>query len=98
MLKCSWCMKKIVGEDEVFGIPVTFAEGVVYNDPDGRIIQIELTTRRTSVPMILSAVGSEAKNKGEDGIFAVCSEVCGQKMQKSLEQEKKLFKSISTRF
>ncbi|MDC3425153.1 hypothetical protein NC797_11615 [Aquibacillus sp. 3ASR75-11] len=87
-------MKKIKDGKPVFGLSVKFAEGVDYSDSEGTIIQIGLNTRNTSVPMIVTARGSEAKNQGTDGIFALCSEKCGEKMKESVTKELKTFKEF----
>lgn len=87
MLKCAWCMKKLVKNKPAYGLSVRFAEGFEYNDPDGKIVQMYLKSRNTSVPIIISAVGSEAKKNGQDGLFALCSEQCGEKMRNVLKEE-----------
>lgn len=87
MLRCAWCMKKLREGNPVYGLSVRFAQGVDYNDEDGKIMQIYLKSRNTSVPMIVTAVNSEAKKHGQDGIFAFCSERCGEKMKETLKEE-----------
>jgi hypothetical protein len=37
--------------------------------------------------MIVVAEGSDAKKQGQDGIFALCSDKCGLKMKKTLNEE-----------
>jgi hypothetical protein len=69
-------------------------QGVDYSDSEGTIIQIGLNTRNTSVPMIVTARDSEAKNQGTDGIFALCSEKCGEKMKESVTNELTTFKEF----
>ncbi len=71
MLRCAWCMKKIKENDQVFGLSVKFAEGVDYSGSEGRMIHIPLSTRNTSVPMVVTTKESEAKTQGTDGIFAL---------------------------
>ncbi|UOQ92151.1 hypothetical protein MUO14_16865 [Halobacillus shinanisalinarum] len=87
-------MKKIKDNEPVFGLSVKFAEGVDYSDSEGTIIQIELNTRNTSVPMIVTARDSEAKTQGTDGIFALCSEKCGKKMKETVTKELTTFKEF----
>jgi hypothetical protein len=82
-------MKKLVENKPAYGLSVKFAEGFEYNDDDGRIVQIFLKSRNTSVPIIISAVGSEAKKNGQDGIFALCSDKCGEKMKNAIKVELK---------
>lgn len=87
MLRCAWCMKKIKGDKAVFGLSVKFAEGIAFPDSEGKMKQVSLQTRNTSVPMIVTAADSEAKIQGSDGIFALCSEKCGTKMKAALTNE-----------
>jgi hypothetical protein len=88
-------MKKIKDNKPVFGLSVKFAEGVDYSDSEGTIIQIGLNTRNTSVPMIVTTRDSEAKNQGADGIFALCSEKCGEKMKETVTKEITMFKEFN---
>lgn len=94
MLRCAWCMKIIKNNQPVFGLSVKFAEGIDYTESEGKIIQIGLSTRNTTVPMIVTAKGSEAKLQGTDGIFAICSEKCGKKMRETLTKELATFKEF----
>ncbi len=94
MLRCAWCMKKISNNKPVFGLSVKFAEGIDYNESEGKIIQIGLSSRNTSVPMIVTARESEAKLQGTNGIFALCSEKCGKKMKDTLTTELEIFKEF----
>ena len=46
---------------------------------------------------MVTVQGSEAKNEGNDGMFLVCSEDCGQKLKRVLEKEitlGKMFKAV----
>lgn len=90
MLRCAWCMKKIGEDKPCFGLAVKFVKGVDFNEKDGRIISIYLASRNTSVPLIVVANDSEAKKNGQDGIFAICSEKCGEKMQTTVTKELEL--------
>lgn len=92
MLRCSWCMKKIRNDKPVFGVSVKFVEGEEYTASEGKIIQIGLRTRNTSVPMIVTGKDSEAKLSGTDGIFALCNEKCVKKMKETLAHELEVFK------
>ena len=85
-------MKKISDDKPVFALSAKFAEGVDYNQSEGRIIQIGLRTRNTSVPMIVTGVESDAKLQGIDGVFSLCSEKCKKKMKETLSNELEVFK------
>lgn len=94
MLRCAWCMKKINDNNPAIGLNVKFAKGVDYSEQEGTIIQVWLNTRNTSVPMIVTANESAAKNEGTDGVFAICSDKCGVKMEETLTKELTMFKEV----
>jgi len=96
MLRCAWCMKKISDDKPVFALSAKFAEGVDYTADEGKIIQIGLRTRNTSVPMIVTGKESEAKLQGIDSVFSLCSEKCKKKMKETLSKELEVFKEISS--
>ncbi|MFD0675197.1 hypothetical protein [Cohnella sp. GCM10027633] len=84
-------MKKIKENKPCFGLGVKFAKGYDIQEEDGRISTIFMKTRNTHVPLIVTAKGSEAKKQGQDGIFSLCSEKCGEKMKKAIKEEVSLF-------
>jgi hypothetical protein len=45
--------------------------------------------------MIVTTRDSEAKNQGADGIFALCSEKCGEKMKETVTKEITMFKEFN---
>ncbi|WP_010530123.1 hypothetical protein [Lentibacillus jeotgali] len=95
MFRCAWCMKKIGDNEPLHAIDVKFAEGIDYSDEEGEIVQVYLNSRQTSVPMIVTTADSEAKKNGQDGLFAVCSKACGEKMKTALTKEIDTFKGFS---
>ncbi|WP_367756016.1 hypothetical protein [Ammoniphilus sp. 3BR4] len=84
-------MKKIGENKPCFGLSVKFRPNVDFNELGGQITSVYLTSRKTSVPLIVTAEGAEAKKSGQDGIFAICSEKCGEKMQLAVAKELELF-------
>jgi hypothetical protein len=88
-------MKKIGENQPLSAIDVKFAEGVDFKDKEGEIIHVYLNSRNTRVPMIVTTADSEAKKHGQDGLFAVCSQKCGEKMKNSLAKEIDTFKDFS---
>jgi hypothetical protein len=87
-------MKKIKPDKEVYALNVKFIEGKEITDCDGRMIHLYLSTRHTSVPMIVPGENSEAKLAGVDGIFSICSPKCGEKMRESLKKETETIKDV----
>ncbi|MGF7036576.1 hypothetical protein J2T17_007650 [Paenibacillus mucilaginosus] len=89
-------MKKIREDKPCYGLSVKFAPGVDFDHSDGRIISLYLKTRKTSVPLIVVADDSEAKRNGQDGIFALCSENCANKMKEIVTKELEFFSGESS--
>lgn len=87
MFKCAWCKKKIKENGPIFGLNVKFAEETNLSKEGGKIIQVYIKSKNISVPMIVAAADSEAKKHGQDGIFAVCSEKCGNKLREALKED-----------
>ena len=94
-MKCAWCMRTLKEGKEAFGLNVTFSEGVDFSEKEGSITHIFVKSRNTSVPMIVVAKGSEAKEDGIDGIFPICSPKCGEKMKQALSKEIGTFKEVN---
>ncbi|MFD1387372.1 hypothetical protein ACFQ4Z_11170 [Oceanobacillus oncorhynchi subsp. oncorhynchi] len=94
MFRCAWCMKKIGENQPLTALNVKFAEGVDFKGKEGEIIQVYLSSRGTSVPMVVPTADSEAKKHGQDGLFTVCDDKCGQKMKNALSKEIDTFQNI----
>ena len=85
--QCAWCANQINDQMEVFGFGVQFQSNVDLSEFESHCIQIGLISNEKQVYMMVTAQGSEAKNEGNDGMFLVCSENCGQKLKRVLEKE-----------
>jgi hypothetical protein len=88
-------MKKIDDNQPLYAISVKFAEGIDFSKNEGEIIQVYLSSRGTSIPMVVTTADSEAKKHGQDGLFTTCSQKCGEKMKASLAKELKTFTSFA---
>jgi hypothetical protein len=88
-------MKKFKDRKSVYGLNVKFVEGKKISETDGRIIHIHLESRNTSVPMLVPGINSESDRQGIDGIFPICSEKCGAKMQEALSKEIGTIQTVS---
>jgi hypothetical protein len=95
--KCTWCRNKIDEFMEVFGFGAKFTPEVDLTEFESHCIQIYLASEDKPIYMMVTAQGSDAKNDGNDGMFLVCSESCGKKLKKVLENEisiGKMFESV----
>ena len=95
--QCAWCATHINDHMEVFGFGARFKPDVDLSEFESHCIQIDLVSEEKPVYMMVTVQGSEAKNEGNDGMFLVCSETCGQKLKRVLEKEialGKIFKAV----
>lgn len=94
--KCAWCHNYIGDDVEVFGAGAKLRPDVDLSEYESHCIQIDLVSEEKPVYMMVTAQGSEAKKKGKDGMFLLCSEACGKKLKNVLEKEISLGKLIGT--
>jgi len=95
--KCVWCQNPINDEMEVFAFGAKLKPNIDLSEYESHCIQIGQVSEEKPIYMMVTAAGSEAKNEGKDGMFLVCSEVCGKKLKKILEKEaafSKMFKTV----
>ena len=85
--QCAWCASQINDNMEVFAFGAKFNSDIDLSDFESHCIQISLVSEEKPVYMMVTVQGSEAKNEGNDGMFLVCSEKCGQKLKHVLEKE-----------
>ncbi|WP_066196628.1 MULTISPECIES: hypothetical protein [Gracilibacillus] len=87
MFECAYCGKKIGDNQSLKAIDVKFHKGFDYSNREGEVVSIYFHTLKRKVPMIVTTADSPAKEQGQDGLFVVCSNLCGKKLQSALRQE-----------
>lgn len=87
MLNCSWCNKKIGENDPLSAIDIKFQKGMDFSDREGEIIPVYLKSAVKNVSMIVTTSDSLAKKKGQDGLFPVCSDICGINLKEALNAD-----------
>ena len=90
--KCAWCRGNISDEMEVFCVGAKLKPEIDLSGYQSHCIEIGLATEKKQVCMMVTAKDSQAHNEGNDGMFMVCSEKCGQNLEESLQNEVKLGK------
>jgi hypothetical protein len=83
---------------EVFGAGVKFRPGVDLSQYAGHCINITLVSDERPIYMLVTLVGSEAKQDGNDGMLLLCSEECGNELKSVLDKEiasGKIFESFN---
>ena len=85
--KCTWCQSHITDHMEVLGLGAKLKPEVDLSEYESHCIQIGLVSEEKPVRMMVTAQGSQARSNGNDGMFLVCSEGCGEKLKSVLEKE-----------
>jgi hypothetical protein len=80
-------MKQIAEDEPLSSIDIKFTEGMDFREHEGEIIPVYLESLKRDVPMIVTTSDSPAKKHGQDGLFTVCSDACGKKLQAALREE-----------
>jgi hypothetical protein len=94
--KCTWCQQEINDHMEVVGLGVKLMPDVDLSEYESHCIQIDLVSEEKPLYMMVTAQGSEAKQNGNDGMFLLCSERCGQKLKNVLEKAISVGKMFET--
>ncbi|NIO05998.1 MAG: hypothetical protein GTN74_15780 [Proteobacteria bacterium] len=71
----------------VFGFGGKARPGVDLSEYEGKAIEITIVTISKRVPMIVTSADSEAKRKGKDSMFMVCSEECSKDAKAAPEED-----------
>ncbi len=87
LAKCAWCQGTIQEFEDVIDLGAKLKADVDLSEYESHCIELELVSEKKSVCMLVTASDSEAKKDGDDGMFLLCSEGCGQNLKDILEQE-----------
>ena len=95
--KCAWCQNQINDEMEVYCLGAKLRPDNDLSGYQSHCIEIEQASGRKPICMMVTAKESQARKEGNDGMFMVCSEKCGQELKNGLEKDlelSKLFEKI----
>jgi len=84
---CSWCARPIPDNAPVFGLGGKARPGVDLSEYQGGAIRITLVSRNRNIISVVPGADSEARRKGHDFMFMVCSKTCGHEMKAALKGE-----------
>ena len=84
---CAWCGKRISKDSEIFSLGAKVKAGVNLTKQEGGVIHLPLTQPRRTVLAIVPTPDSSAKKEGNDLLFAICSQECGQALKQALQQQ-----------
>ncbi len=91
---CSWCGLKIRENEPIYALGCKKRPEINISKYEGEVMPVELSTADKTICAIVPPVESEARKQGNDFIFTLCSEKCGDQLKEILELEKKVGKLI----
>ncbi len=84
---CAWCGKRIPKDAEVFSLGAKARAGVDLASYEGKAFQLTLTQPPKTLVAIVPTHDSQAKKEGNDLLFAICSQRCGQALKQALQRQ-----------
>ncbi|UCC88236.1 MAG: hypothetical protein JSV81_02725 [Anaerolineales bacterium] len=82
---CAWCKRELVSDDELYSVAARVKPWVKL--PTGPVLELSLDSTHPRVTAIVPAPDSPAKQAGNDLLFAVCSQECGQALREALHRQ-----------
>jgi 5-methylcytosine-specific restriction endonuclease McrBC GTP-binding regulatory subunit McrB len=77
-------------DSEAFGLGAKIKPETYLSAYEGKSVLLTIASEDRNVPMMVTAIGTDAKNDGNDVMFMLCSEKCGIKMKAALQREIKI--------
>lgn len=93
---CAWCGETIDDDVEMFAVGAKMKDGVELapcEDFNGTVLPVMVAGK--TIPAIVTATDSEARQDGNDLVFMVCSIECATELKESLEKEREIMDKIN---
>jgi len=84
---CGWCGKHIPEDTEVFGAGARAHGNIDLTPHAGTVIEMALLSVDKTVLVAVTGLDSEAKRRGHDLMFMTCSDECGEKLRRAVEED-----------
>ncbi|MDA3790067.1 MAG: hypothetical protein PF503_16420 [Desulfobacula sp.] len=91
---CCWCGLKIKDEGPLYSIGCKKRPEVNISKYEGKVMPVKILTSGKTVLSFVPPSGSDARKAGNDFMFALCSEDCGDQLKEALETEKEIGEMI----
>ena len=96
MSTCSWCSKKIGNEEPVYALGCKKRPNVDISRYESKVMPVKLSVLDKTIWSIVPPADSDARREGNDFMFTLCSEDCGDQLKEILEKEKEIGDLILT--
>ncbi|MCK4486467.1 MAG: hypothetical protein KAU38_06885 [Desulfobacterales bacterium] len=90
MTTCSWCGLKIRSEGPIYAIGCKKRPEVDISKYESKVMPVMISTLGKTIWSIVPPADSDARKDGNDFMFTLCSEECGDQLKETLEIEKDL--------
>jgi hypothetical protein len=84
---CCWCNRLISEESERFSINTKFRDPKDYQKNAGKIIEFYVPSVDRSIMAFAVTRDSEAKKRGYEVMFMICSKSCREELAAALREE-----------
>jgi len=84
---CAWCGRKISKDSEIFSLGVKVRSGIDLQYQGGHVVRIFLAKNEKIVNAVAPTDNSQAKEAGNDLVFAICSQQCVGALKQALQEE-----------
>jgi hypothetical protein len=91
---CCWCGLKIKDQGPLYSIGCKKHPEVNISKYVGKVMPVKISTLNKTVWSFVPPPGSDAHNAGNDFMFALCSEDCGNQLKEALKIEKEIGEMI----
>ena len=90
MTTCSWCGLKIRNEGPIYALGCKKRPEVDISKYESKVMPIKISTTDKTLWCIVPPADSDAQKEGNDFMFTLCSEECGNQLRETLDKEKEL--------
>ena len=90
MTTCCWCGLKIKDEGPIYAIGCKKRPEVDISKYESKGMPVKISTLGRTIWSIVPPADSDARREGNDFMFTLCSEDCGDKLKESLDKEKEI--------
>jgi len=90
MTTCSWCGLKIRSEVPIYAIGCKKRPEVDISKYESKVMPVKISTLGKTIWSIVPPADSDARKDGNDFMFTLCSEECGDQLKETLDLEKEI--------
>ena len=90
----TWCSQAIRPDAEVFGLGAKTRPGDDLKEYEGKTMPLPLHVEGKIVPAIVAPSKSQAKIEGNDIVFMISSQDCGEALREAVKEEIEIIEEI----